>query len=127
MSPRTPSCPSASGLPWWLAPSAIGLLAACGALVWDATRPEAEPPPIVPPVADSMPDVAGPGPPATRRFLPPPGTPVGGQGTALHWVGYGVESGVKVLYVQVTPSGDVLVLDPATGRLIETRPAVPSA
>jgi hypothetical protein len=40
----------------------------------------------------------------------------------LHSVAYAVEHGTRVVKIRVVPGGEELVIDAATGRLIETRP-----
>lgn len=47
--------------------------------------------------------------------------------TALHSFSYAEENGMKVVRIRLVPEGDELVLDAATGRLIESRPARPQA
>jgi hypothetical protein len=37
-----------------------------------------------------------------------------------------VENGVRVWKIRVTPGGDELIVDAATGRLLETRPGKPA-
>jgi hypothetical protein len=114
MSAVPPASPRPAALPWWLAPSAIVVLAAGAvAVIWAyRDRPEGAP--------------ANPGPAAAphRKFLPPP--PPGDPG-ALHSVTTGVENGVRVWKIRVTPGGDELIVDAATGRLLETRPAKAAA
>jgi hypothetical protein len=119
--PPTPppsSSSGASGLLWWFTPVAVGLLAGSGALVWVALDrdPAVLPPSPAPP--------GGPQHAVVRRPLPMP--PAVAEPGRVHWVGHGVENGVKVVYVQAVPGGDILVVDAATGRLIESRPDVKS-
>jgi hypothetical protein len=111
----TPTRPAgSSGLPWWLAPAFLCVLAAGGVLTWVYFQSQGDSP---------APVTTGPRPPASAlRPLPQP--PKGGEPGPVHWVGHGVENGVNVVYVQAVPGGDILVVDAATGRLIETRPAV---
>jgi hypothetical protein len=114
----TPTRPAgASGVPWWLAPTAVGVVAVGGALAWVYVQWQADSPAPVPPAT------TGPGP--TSPLRPLPGPPKGGEPGRVHWVGHGVEHGVNVVDVQAVPGGDILVVDAATGRLIETRPAKP--
>jgi hypothetical protein len=65
--------------------------------------------------------------PATRlppRTIPtpPPDTPLG-----LHAITYTVEHGTRVVKIRVVPDGDEIIVDAATGRLLETRPNRPTA
>jgi hypothetical protein len=53
---------------------------------------------------------------AQRRLPPPP------PETALHSLRYAVENGVRVVKIKLTEGGDELVIDAATGRLLEARP-----
>jgi len=66
-------------------------------------------------------DVSGP-----RRLLPQP--PEGARGTGkdnVYSVAYAVENGTPIVKVRVTQSGDEMIVDAATGRLLETRPNRP--
>jgi hypothetical protein len=96
-----------------VAPAAgLALAVGAGAAIW-AFR---DPPP------------ARPTPPAGPAVLDGKALPVpGNDGAAgLHSVTVGVENGVRVLKIRVTPGGDELIVDAATGRLLETRPARPA-
>src|SRR4051794_10005171 len=107
-----PASPRPESLPWWLAPvGGAALVLAAGVVVWAFRDPNPEPP-------------AGPGavPPASRVPAPVVDRPAG-----LHSVTAGVENGVRVLKIRVTPGGDELIVDAATGRLLETRPGRPAA
>ena len=109
--PTPPTQPAgASGIPWWLAPAIIGVLTIGGFLSWNYLEAPADRPATTPPAAGPI------------RPLPPQ-PPDAVQPGRVHWIGHGVESGVKVVYVQAVPGGDILVVNAATGRLIETRPA----
>src|SRR5262245_52216892 len=107
-----PSPAEASRLPWWLIPGVIGVLAVGGVLTW-ANLPPADFP-------KSAPFNGSSGPPPGRRM--PPARPDVAEHGPVHWVGHGVENGIKVVYIQAVPGGDILVVDATTGRLIETRP-----
>jgi hypothetical protein len=63
-----------------------------------------------------------------RRLLPepPPGT-VGAQTPNVYSVANAVENGTQVIKIKVTPSGDEIIVDAASGRLLETRPDRPTA
>jgi hypothetical protein len=57
-------------------------------------------------------------PPSTRTVPPPiPDGPA-----SVHSVKTDQEHGIKVIRIQVVPNGDELIVDAATGRLIEARP-----
>jgi hypothetical protein len=47
-------------------------------------------------------------------------------GTRFHSVSYAVENGAQVVKIRVVPDGDELIVDAATGRLLETRPSRPT-
>jgi hypothetical protein len=98
-----PTRPESSS--WWLAPAAVILFLMMGLGVYWVPGDAA---PVEPPVGVSM------------RVVPPPiiDPPAG-----LHAVAAGEEEGVRVLRIQVVPGGDELVVDAATGRLLESRPA----
>jgi hypothetical protein len=111
MSGVPPTSPRRVVLPWWLAPAALVVLAAGAVAVIRVYRD----------APANAPTDAGPAVAPNRKFLPqPPGEP----GT-LHSVTSGVENGVRVWKIRVTPGGDELIVDAATGRLLETRPAKP--
>jgi hypothetical protein len=82
---------------------------------------------MVPPVSDQEPQkfVRSP-----DRILPapPPDRFAGATGNSgLHTVAYSVENGTRVVKIKVVESGDELVVDALTGRLLETRPSRPTA
>jgi hypothetical protein len=45
----------------------------------------------------------------------------------LYSVEFAVENGTRVVKIRAAPQGDELVVDAATGRLLETRPSRPTA
>src|SRR5437763_14834305 len=102
MSPSPTHSAGASGLPWWLAPAFLGVLSVGGSLTWLYVQSPADPP---------APVTTGPRPSSSLRPLPQP--PTGREPGHVHWVGHGVENGVKVVYVEAVPGGDVLVVDAA--------------
>jgi hypothetical protein len=55
--------------------------------------------------------------------LPPPD----GIIPAFHTVNFTTENGVRVVKIRVVPEGDELIVDAATGRLLESRPSRPTA
>ncbi|HKB05834.1 MAG TPA: PepSY domain-containing protein [Gemmataceae bacterium] len=113
MSGVPPSSPRPASMPWWLAPTAIVALAAGAvAAIW-AYRDTAPDPQATDP---------SPAAPSPRKFLPDPK----GEPAALHSVTTSVENGVRVWKIKVTPGGDELIVDAATGRLLETRPGKPA-
>jgi len=64
------------------------------------------------------------------RILPQPpleGIAAATGSSGLHTVAYTVENGTRVVKIKVVESGDELVVDAATGRLLETRPGRPTA
>ena len=92
---------------WWLAPAAVGLLGLVGLGVYwvPADRPPAARPVV------------------STRVVPPP---VPDDPPGLHAVSTGEEEGVRVVRIRVVPGGDELIVDAATGRLLEARPAAGS-
>jgi hypothetical protein len=97
--------PRPSWLPWWPVPAAAAFLAVVGAGVYLA-QPDA--PPAGPPAGEA------------GRTVPPP---VPDQAARFHSLTTGVEHGIRVIRIQVVAGGDELVIDAATGRLLEARPA----
>ena len=93
--------------PWWPVPAVAALVVATGAAVyWSQTGGP----------GDAASDRSH---PASTRTVPPPVTdgPAG-----VHSVKTDQEHGIKVIRIQVVPNGDELIVDAATGRLIEARP-----
>ncbi|HKB04016.1 MAG TPA: hypothetical protein VKD90_17470 [Gemmataceae bacterium] len=122
--------PSQSSLSWSAALAVASvLLVAGGALVWDY-RDVSEPDPasgpgrpprmireLPMPIADDVPTAeSGPTPVAAARVA-------ARMGPAPFSVEFGVEHGTRVVKIRVTPEGDELIVDAATGRLLETRPS----
>lgn len=73
-------------------------------------------------------------PPADDSFLPRPESRVPRQPTlvelnraGLYQVTRAVEHGTPIVKIKVVPDGDELIVDAATGRLLETRPSRPTA
>ena len=119
MSTPTPRPAPSSHVPWGVALAAGAmLLIGGGAIVWSNQRPSPDDP-MVPPYA------TGPGSDEVALLkrelpLPPPHSP-------LHSVAYAVENGTPVVKIKVLETGDELVVDAATGRLLEARPSRPTA
>lgn len=112
---------------WGIALAAGSLLLVGGGMVvWSArgTAPPghaAGPPDATDPMAVARaPLVVEPGVP--RRALPVPGTEA-----PLHSISYAVENGTRVVKIKVVETGDELIVDAATGRLLEARPSRPTA
>lgn len=60
---------------------------------------------------------------APRRVLPqPPPDTIGAGKNSVYSVAYAVENGTPIVKIRVTQTGDEMIVDAATGRLIETRP-----
>jgi len=57
--------------------------------------------------------------------LPP--HPVAKYDATLHTITYGVENGTAIVKIRVLAHGDELIVDARTGRLLETRPSMPTA
>jgi hypothetical protein len=122
MSSSSPSPAPSSPLSWGLALAATSLLLiGGGAIIWTHQGPNAAP--VAP--TDSDPG----GPLSVQMKLPPRVVPLPppDAGTGLHTVTYAMENGARVVKIRVVPDGDELIVDAATGRLLETRPSRPTA
>ena len=122
MSSSSPSPAPSSPLSWGLALAATSmLLIGGGAIIWTHKGPAAEP--TTP--TDSDPG----GPLAVQMKLPPRVIPLppADAPSGLHTVSYAMENGTRVVKIRVVPNGDELIVDAATGRLLETRPSRPTA
>lgn len=93
------------------------LLIGGGAIVWTSRDTKLETEQSGPVVAAAGSDVH-----AIRRELPAPPTAV-----PLHSVAFTMENGTRVVKIKVLETGDELVVDAATGRLLEARPSRPTA
>jgi hypothetical protein len=117
-SPRPAPSPLVS---WGIALAAGSmLLIGGGAIVWSSHDPD---PTLVQPPADAY-VAAGAkeifvtdGAAIYRRPLP-----AAEPGPTFHSVAYTVENGTRVVKIKVVETGDELVVDAATGRLLEARP-----
>ena len=109
--------PSPSITSWGvvLAASSV-LLIGAGAVMWTH-----EPPPPAPP-----PDPLTAGPQMISKSIDLLQAPDVGFGVGLHSVSYTSENGTRVIKIRVSATGDELIVDATTGRLIEARPARPS-
>jgi hypothetical protein len=125
MSTLSPHPAPTSHTSWGIALAAGSLLLiGGGTLVWsvrDAGDPARAPlPPDRPALALAeapiVPDQS-----TARRPLPPR------PEFTLQSVAYTTENGVRVVKIKVVDSGDELVVDAATGRLLEARPSRPTA
>jgi hypothetical protein len=121
-----PNMPAASHSPrssslfsWGLALAATSLLTiGSGSLIWSQRETEPE--------ASAEIGAIQPGPLEVRfAFLPEVAQEK--IGPSIHTVAYGVENGTAVVRIRVVPNGDELIVDAATGRLLETRPNRPTA
>src|SRR4051812_27106023 len=116
MPTAAPASPRSSVPYWGLALAATSLVTiGGGAIIWShrepAERVVAQAPPGDAEVITK-----------TRRVPPlPPPIDSGGQSKNLHEVIYAVENGTAVVKIKIVPDGDQLVVDAATGRLLETR------
>jgi hypothetical protein len=122
MSSSSPGPAPSSPLSWGLALAATSLLLiGGGAIIWTHQGPAAEP--TAP--ADSDPG----SPQALQMKLPPRVVPLppADAPNGLHAVSYAMENGTRVVKIRVVPDGDELIVDAATGRLLETRPSRPTA
>jgi hypothetical protein len=121
MSATSSSVPHSSSFSWGAALAAVSILTiGGGAIIWanrDAPSSES--------AQAAQSEIVG----SPSRFIPspPPPIPVEVQSANLHSIAYGVENGTAVVKIKVVAEGDELIIDAATGRLIETRPSRPSA
>ncbi len=127
MSAQSPRPAATSSTSWGIALAAGSLLLVSGGMVvWSAR--DSDPPGTPPGPTDGTEAVAvahvpvalEPGGP--RRALPMPGPEV-----TLHSVAFAIENGTRVVKIKVVETGDELVVDAATGRLLEARPSRPTA
>lgn len=126
MSTFTPR-PSPSGPASWGIALAAGslLLIGGGTLIWSNTDPASTLQPAGPAGDGVAIERLGPDGEVgvARRVLPIPPS----AGMNFHSVAYAVENGTRVVKIKVAADGDELVVDAATGRLIEARPSRPTA
>ena len=119
MSTLSPRPNPSSHVPWGIAlAAATMLLIGGGAIVWSNQEPAVVDTQESPFIASAA-TVDG---SFLKRELPiaPPSMP-------LHSVAYSVENGTTVVKIKVIETGDELVVDAATGRLLEARPSRPTA
>jgi len=107
-------------LSWGIGLAAVSLLAIVGGTIAWSQRDE-----DVAPVTSNefvqAPDVVG-----TNRFLPqPPANTIEAGKNNVYSVAQAVENGTPIVKIKVTPSGDEIIVDAATGRVLETRPSRP--
>jgi hypothetical protein len=120
-----PSAPATPGFPlsWGVALAAASLfLVGGGAVIWSSRSDDNS----VGPQRTSGEEAAFTQTTARVRPLPlPPLEPA--ASTGLHTVSYTIENGTRVVKIKVIESGDELVIDATTGRLLEARPSRPTA
>jgi hypothetical protein len=121
MSASSPSPTQSLPLSWGVALAAICLFAiAGGAIVWSQRADDD-------PLARLANETSNTRPVIQRtRPQPPPGT-IDAKDNRLFSVSYSIENGTQVVKIKLIESGDEMVVDAATGRLLETRPSRPSA
>jgi hypothetical protein len=113
-----------SATSWGIALAAGSLLLiGGGTLVWSVH--DAEPAALASDAVSVQAMTAPPSldPPAVSRRPLPRLTPE----NTLHSVAYAIENGTPVVKIKVVETGDELVVDAATGRLLEARPSRPTA
>lgn len=104
---------------WGIALAATSLLTiGGGALIWNHRTPRPAEMPVSPQADDFQIRSIG-------VALPP--HPIDKSSTVLHMITYGVENGTAIVKIRVVPNGDELIVDARTGRLLETRPSMPTA
>jgi hypothetical protein len=113
----SPPPAQSSLLTWGLGLAATSLiLIGGGALVWSTkSAPPADPPP------DGFVEQTH----VLTKRLPP--LPPDDIASGLHTISYAMENGVRVIKIRVVAEGDELIVDAATGRLLESRPNGPTA
>jgi hypothetical protein len=123
MSTQTPRPAPSSPVSWGVALAAgTLLLIGGGAIIWsgrDAVPDQPEAVTAALPAVDGMAtDVV----PTYKRQLPAPPSHL-----PLHSISFETENGARVVKIKVLETGDELVVDAATGRLLEARPSRPTA
>ncbi len=121
MSTLSPRPSSTSATSWGIALAAGSLLLiGGGTLVWSSrdAGPGAG-------TTDPLPVQAVPS--TDEAIVPRRGLPPLIPEQTLHSVAYAIENGTRVVKIKVVETGDELVVDAATGRLIEARPSRPTA
>jgi hypothetical protein len=125
MSTLSPHPAPTSHTSWGIALAAGSLLLiGGGTLVWSVRDTGGSARPPVQPDGPALALAEAPGlpePTMSRRPLPPR------PEFTLNSVAYTTENGVRVVKIKVVESGDELVVDAATGRLLEARPSRPTA
>jgi hypothetical protein len=123
MSSSAPNPGHASPVSWGVALAATSLLLiGGGAIIWSNQAESASGLPA-PPAAENEAEVI-----AGGIKLPPRTIPAAKDAPfALHTVSFSMENGTRVVKIRVVPDGDELIVDAATGRLLETRPSRPTA
>jgi hypothetical protein len=117
-SPRPAPSPLAS---WGIALAAGAmLLIGGGTIVWSSREPD---PTLMHPPAEHPLAAAGPQLAAEADLVYRSPLPVPQPGLTFHSVAYTVENGTRVVKIKVVENGDELVVDAATGRLLEARPS----
>jgi len=127
MSVQSPRPAVTTATSWGIALAAGSLLLVAGGMVvWSAHDTDS---PVSPPGPPGTPEAIAVAhapitsePVGLRRALPTPGPEV-----TLHSVAYAIENGTRVVKIKVVETGDELIVDAATGRLLEARPSRPTA
>ncbi len=122
MSNASNSLPRPNAIPWGVAVAVVSLiLVGGGAFLWGQREISAEPVPNPAPMsADAL---------FVMKAVPIPemliSTPGPSSQVLVHSVTMTEEKGTRVVKIQVVPGGDEIIVDAATGRLMETRPGRP--
>jgi hypothetical protein len=123
---QSSQAPRPSSLPWGVTLAALSVLLVGGGLIVWAHRDPAPPAPAfvadpaLGPMALALDGVPPPPPGLTRLHGPDVAPPLPAVG--VHSITLTQENGTKVVKIQVIAGGDEIVVDAATGRVLETRP-----
>jgi hypothetical protein len=116
MQVQSSQAPQPSSLPWGVALAALSvLLVGGGLIIWAHQDP-------TPPMSLSTETAPLESPGFAPRVHGPDSVTANPPAMGVHSITLTQENGTKVVKIQVTPGGDEIIVDAATGRVIETRP-----
>jgi hypothetical protein len=127
MQVQSSQAPQPSSLPWGVALAALSvLLVGGGLIIWAHQDPTPPPYFVAEPGRKPMSLSTETAPLESPGFAPrvhgPDSVTANPPAMGVHSITLTQENGTKVVKIQVTPGGDEIIVDAATGRVIETRP-----